>query len=408
MPEPTQELPLRRWRQAQAASDRLWEVIRPEALYDRPVPERHRLVFYLGHLEAFDWNLLSPPLLGLAPFHPEWDRLFAFGIDPVEGELPQDEPGEWPAIAEVGEYNRLVRERLGTELERGMTPEGAQRLEVALEHRWMHVETLSYLFHNLPYDRKFPGPPPMEATTPPDHGSVAIPAGLATLGQPQHNGFGWDNEFDVHAVAVAAFAADRFKVSNGDYLQFVQAGAAAPHFWRRRGNGWYYHGMFAETPLPLDQPVYATHAEASAYAGWVGKALPTEAQWHRMAYGTPTERERRYPWGEAAPAPVHGNFDLRQWDPAPVSAYPAGASAWGVEGLVGNGWEWTATPFGPFPGFQPFAFYPGYSANFFDGKHFVLKGASPRTAACLTRRSFRNWFQPHYPYLYAGFRCVAN
>jgi formylglycine-generating enzyme required for sulfatase activity len=79
-----------------------------------------------------------------------------------------------------------------------------------------------------------------------------------------------------------------------------------------------------------------------------------------------------------------------------------------VYDLVGNGWEWTRTEFAPFPGFTPMPFYPGYSANFFDGKHYVTKGGSPRTAACMLRRSFRNWFQPHYPYVYATFRCVED
>ncbi len=108
------------------------------------------------------------------------------------------------------------------------------------------------------------------------------------------------------------------------------------------------------------------------------------------------------------PSARHGNFDFHQWDPAPVGSYPEGASAFGVHDLVGNGWEWTRTPFAPFPGFAPMPFYPGYSANFFDGKHYVMKGGSPRTAACMLRRSFRNWFQPHYPYVYATFRCVEE
>ena len=79
-----------------------------------------------------------------------------------------------------------------------------------------------------------------------------------------------------------------------------------------------------------------------------------------------------------------------------------------VDDLVGNGWEWTRTEFAPFPGFEPFPFYSGYSADFFDGRHFVMKGASPRTAESLLRPSFRNWFQPFYPNIYATFRCVEN
>src|SRR6266852_1113190 len=94
-------------------------------------------------------------------------------------------------------------------------------------------------------------------------------------------------------------------------------------------------------------------------------------------------RERSYPWGEEAPGPSRGNFDFKAWDPLPVGSHPAGASAFGVHDLVGNGWEWTRTEFAAFPGFTTMPFYPGYSANFFDGKHYVMKGGSPRTAACM-------------------------
>jgi formylglycine-generating enzyme required for sulfatase activity len=98
--------------------------------------------------------------------------------------------------------------------------------------------------------------------------------------------------------------------------------------------------------------------------------------------------------------------DFRSWDPEPVTASPL--NRFGVSQLVGNGWEWTATRFEPFAGFQPSPFYPGYSANFFDGRHYVLKGGSPRTARCLLRPSFRNWFRPAYPYVYATFRLLEN
>ena len=166
--------------------------------------------------------------------------------------------------------------------------------------------------------------------------------------------------------------------------------------------------MFGTIAVAPSWPVYVTFAEAWAFARWAGKTLPTEAQWHRAAYGAPEESERRYPWGAEAPDRRRGNFHYERWDPTPVDAYPEGASAFGVFDLLGNGWEWTSTPFGPLPGFEPFPFYPGYSADFFDGKHFLMKGGSPRTDRCMLRRSFRNWFQPHYPYLYSTFRCVEE
>jgi ergothioneine biosynthesis protein EgtB len=422
---------------ARRESDRVFATLEPGALYDRAIPERHRPIFYLGHLEAFDWNLLRETLAVGAPFEAELDRLFAFGIDPVAGQLPGDKPSDWPGEERVRRYGAEVRARLDQALDAAARPHGDpedalfDRLHVAVEHRLMHVETLAYLLHALPHDRKRgaadaarrggPWPGPQE---------VAVPAGRATLGQRRESGeFGWDNEYAAQSVEVASFRMDRYKVTNGQFLEFVRAGGygersfwshadwewvrrsgtSHPWFWSEGPRGqWLYRGMFGAVPLPGSWPVWVSHAEAAAYARWAGKALPTEAEWQRAAYGTPDGPERRYPWGDAEPGDPHGNFGLRRFDPAPVGSFPKGESAFGIRGLVGNGWEWTSSPFRPLPGFEPMPFYPGYSAPFFDDRHFVLKGASPRTDAAFLRRSFRNWFQPHYPYVYAGFRCVAR
>jgi iron(II)-dependent oxidoreductase len=259
------------------------------------------------------------------------------------------------------------------------------------------------------------------------HWMIEIPAGFATLGLARGGDtFGWDNEFETHTANVPAFEIDQYEVTNRQYLDFIAAGGyetrafwsdddwnwitthavTHPVFWTSGHDGWHYRGMFEEVPLPLDWPVYVSHAEAAAYARWAGKSLPTEEQWHRAAYGSKDGIERQYPWGSHPPNSSFGNLDLSQWNPTPVNAFPAGHSAFGVHDLLGNGWEWTSTTFAPFQGFEAFPFYRGYSADFFDGKHFVMKGGSPRTAACMLRPTFRNWFQAHYQYVYAGFRCV--
>jgi iron(II)-dependent oxidoreductase len=389
---------------ARANTDALFDVVRPGSLYERPIPERHRIVFYIGHLEAFDWNLLREPL-GLDAFHPSFDRLFAFGIDPPVGQMPQDRPSDWPLMGEVRSYNQRVREMLDAELDRA--PD--QLVHVGIEHRLMHAETFAYMLHSLPRDAKVAPPGDAAPSGPAPAGLMLdIPAGTATLGRSAGDGFGWDNEFLEHALATPAFSISKYKVTNGEYLNFVRSGAAPPHFWIQRKGAWHYRGMFGEIPLPLDAPVYVTQREAEAYAKWAGKSLPTEAQFHRAAFGTPEGGERAYPWGDEPPGPGRGNFDFAAWDPAPVTAFPDGDSAFGVSQLLGNGWEWTSTTFAPFPGFRPFPFYPGYSANFFDGMHYVLKGGSARTAGALLRRSFRNWFRPDYPYVYAGFRLVED
>jgi ergothioneine biosynthesis protein EgtB len=419
---------------ARTRTDELFALVKSNFLYERPIAERHRIIFYIGHLEAFDWNLFHEHVLGQKRFHPEFDRLFAFGIDPVGGGLPADEPSDWPSLAAVRDYVRKIRETLDENLETLISDLGADSvvrdgfslatlLNVAIEHRLMHAETLAYMLHQLPVDRKIPQLEPADIISPPVFpGTVEIPGGTITLGLKRGGEvFGWDNEYESHAVNVPAFAIDRYKVTNRQYLEFIGAdgyearelwseddwnwksehGVSHPAFWKRRGDQWLYRTMFAEVPLPLDWPVYVSYAEAAAYAKWAGKSLPTEAEWQRAATAMPREN------GEE-PETAFGNFDFARWNPVPVNAFPAAHNAFGVEGMLGNGWEWTSTKFAPFPGFEPFPFYRGYSADFFDDKHFVLKGGSARTAGCMLRPAFRNWFQPHYQFAYTGFRCVSH
>ena len=392
---------------ARAESDRLFSTLKSEALYQRPIAERHRVIFYAGHLDGFDSIQICREALGMKSPDAELDTLFQAGIDPDSAHLPSDTADDWPSLEQVKAYVDHCRRRVDENVDR--VPE--EIAYMALEHREMHLETLAYMFHNFPYELKRA---PMNTAYGSPHYAESrnewreIPEGEAVLGKPRDGVFGWDNEYDEWRCKVPAFRIQRYSVTNGEFLTFVKDGAEMPHFWAQRGGSIYYRGMFEEIPLPLDWPVYVTNKQAAAYAHWLGKALPTEEEFHRAAYGTPWGENRAYPWGRAEPASKHGNFGLKSWDPDPVHATPAGDSAFGVSQLLGNGWQWTSTPFAPFPGFQPHEMYPGYSANFFDGEHYVLKGGSPRTATRLLRRSFRNWFRRDYPYVYATFRCVER
>ena len=378
----------RQLEEARRQTDSLFPIVRPDSLYERSIPERHRIIFYLGHLEAFDWNLLAQYALDLPSFHPTFDRLFAFGIDPSEGDLPDDRPSDWPAIEEVTRYNQRTREVIDEALPN--VPD--DMVQAAIEHRLMHAETLAYILHHLPHDQKIPqAEPAAPGWREPRPRMIEIPAGAAQLGRGRtETGFAWDNEYEAQSVEVPAFSIAKYKVTNGEYLAFMRAGGSTPFFWKQEGGEWFYRGMFSEIPLPLDAPVYVTKCQAEAYANWRGMALPTEAQFHRASEGSPPSR----------------NFDFRYWDPIAVTADETTDSA--PTQMTGNGWEWTSTVFGPFPGFAPLPYYKNYSAPFFDGQHFVLKGASPRTAAQLARPSFRNWFRPSYPYIYATFRLVQS
>lgn len=411
---------------AWSRTDRLFALLEPAALLHRPIALRQPFLFYLGHLPAFAWNQVARGALSWPSFRPDLDALFERGIDPVDTEEPPpDDPSAWPGAAEVGAYRDRVRDRL-----RGAfgDPRARAALDMATEHELMHHETLLYMVCRLDHGLK--RPPARErrpAAAAAEAGRVAVPAGPAALGRPRGAAFGWDNEYDRHEVAVPGFEVDRRPVTNRDFAAFVRAGGygerrlwteeawtwlartgrTVPPFWRADPDGARCRTAFADVPFEeaADWPVYATFAEAAAYACFAGGRLLTEPEYHRAAFGTPDGPPRAHPWGDAPPADGRGNFGFRSWTPVEVGS--GAASAWGVCDLVGNGWEWTATPFAPLPGFAPHPTYPRYSADFFDGRHYVLKGASWATDDQLVRASFRNWFQPHYPHVFAQFRTAA-
>jgi iron(II)-dependent oxidoreductase len=428
-----------------ARSAALFDLLAGPAYYSRPIALRHPIVFYEGHLPAFSFNTLVKKALGQPSIDTRLETLFARGIDPDEGSVNQTDAGAsatngrggWPSRSEVrafaAEADARVRDVLrGAQLDQPghVLLDRGEAAFTILEHEAMHHETLLYMWHRLPFSEKRRplGYQPRHAGRPRVMEEIEVPGGQVTLGVNRGEvPFGWDNEFPAYCARVATFSMDRFDVTNRQFFEFIEAGGyrqpewwtaeswawlqseriAHPAFWEQRDGEWYWRAMFEFVPLPATWPVYVSHAEASAYARWRGKRLPTEAEFQRAAYGSRGE-ERPYAWGEASPSQDQGVFDFSSWDPEPVGSHPHGASAWGIEDLVGNGWEWTSTPFAPFPGFRPMTSYPEYSADFFDGEHMVIKGASPATASELIRPTFRNWFRVRYPYVYATFRTVSS
>src|SRR5918993_1594931 len=372
----------------------LFDLVDPSAYYSRPIALRNPIVFYEGHLPAFSLISLVKRGLGAPGVDERLESLFARGIDPDSEAAAVPRSGAstvWPkrdqVLAFAADADRAVvdaLERGAFDLEGRAHPamRGGEAIYTALEHEAMHQETLLYMWHRLPHAQKQrPAGLRYELDAPARVArTVAIPAGEATLGAVRGERFGWDNEFDAHRVAVPAFEIDAHSVTNADYLAFVEAGGYTdrslwsadgwawlqqermehPAFWVKpaAGSGWRWRGMFEDLPLPGAWPVYVSHAEACAYAAWKGRRLPTEAEYHRAAFGTPDSRERPFPWGDEPPSPRFGNFDFASWEPVPAGARPAGASAWGVHDLVGNGWEWTSTVFAPFDGFTAMPSYP--------------------------------------------------
>jgi ergothioneine biosynthesis protein EgtB len=423
-----------------------FDLLDESAYYDRPIRLRNPVVFYEGHLPAFAVNTLIKKALGRPGLDEHLERIFARGIDPeAEAQAVARGNPAWPSRRTVLDYaahaDRLIADAIANaDLDRPGHPllDGAEALWTVLEHEEMHQETMAYMWHEVPYARK--RAPAGYDTCPPAHRDVRledrqvrIPAGVVSLGTaPATSPFAWDNERPPCVQPVSAFDLDVDNVTNEAFMAFVDAGGyreprwwqpsdwqwiraegiTHPRFWEFDGSPgageWYWRGMFARVPLPAAWPVYVTWAEANAFATWSGRRLPSEAEYHRAAYGLRGGGERLTAWPGDLPEAPRGNFDFARWDPEPVGSYPHAASDFGVRDLVGNGWEWTSTVFAPFDGFAASPSYPEYSAEFFDGEHYVMKGASPLTAAPLVRRGFRNWFRPRYPFVYATFRRAAG
>jgi iron(II)-dependent oxidoreductase len=238
----------------------------------------------------------------------------------------------------------------------------------------------------------------------------------------------YDNERPAHEATVAPFHLDAVPVTCGSYAAFVadggyrdrrwwsdagwawrtEAGLAHPEFWRADGDGWTVLHFGSHRPLLADEPVaHVCWYEADAYARWAGKRLPTEHEWEFAASWGPDGRKCRWPWGDEPPDAERANLGQRHDRPAPVGSYPAGVSRWGVHQLVGDVWEWTASAFGPYPGFRSFP-YREYSEVFFGSEHKVLRGGSWATSPLALRSTFRNWDYPIRRQIFAGFRCARD
>ena len=257
--------------------------------------------------------------------------------------------------------------------------------------------------------------------------SVLVPAGEFVLGvDAVTEPHSLDNERSAHVVDLPAFRIGTVPVTNGEWRGFIddggydqqrwwsergwahrlEANLRAPEFWNLSGDLAGTRTRFGHVEdIPADEPVqHVTFFEAEAYAAWAGARLPTEQEWEKAcAWDPATNARRRYPWGSSEPTKHLANLGGDALRPAPVGAYPAGASAYGAEQMLGDVWEWTTSPLRPWPGFTPML-YEQYSAPFFDGDYKVLRGGAWAVAPSIVRPSFRNWDHPIRRQIFSGVR----
>ncbi len=303
---------------------------------------------------------------------------------------------------------------------------GADAFEVAMvvSHEQQHGETMLQALQLRSGPALLGAGSPLPAGRPGVAGTrVLVPGGPFELGvDGTAEPFSLDNERPAHTVDVPAFWLGRVPVTNAEFAGFVtDGGYSRPELWTQRGwqvrtemgleHPMTWHGDGTRTrfgvveDVPGDEPVqHVTWFEADAYARWAGARLPTEVEWEKAAAWDPAAgRRRRYPWGSADPTPALANLGGTALRPAPVGAYPAGASAYGAEQLMGDVWEWTSSDFTAWPGFTPML-YADYSAPFFGGDYQVLRGGAWSVDASVLRPSFRNWDHPQRRQVFSGLR----
>lgn len=324
-------------------------------------------------------------------------------------------------------YLKTVRDKVFDALDALPDDDPGFAFGLVVSHENQHDETMLQALNLRPGAPILSQGAPLPAGRPSQAGtSVLVPGGPFVLGvDAEHEPFSLDNERPAHVVDVPAFRIGRVPVTNAEWQRFVdddgyrrpqwwsargwsrvqEAGLVAPHFW----NGGELAGTrtrFGHTePIPPDEPVqHVTYFEAQAYARWAGARLPTEVEWEKACAWDPrTNSRRRYPWGDARPDAGLANLGGDALRPAPVGAYPQGASAYGAEQMLGDVWEWTTSPIRPWPGFTPMV-YQRYSQPFFDGDYRVLRGGSWAVAGDILRPSFRNWDHPIRRQIFSGVR----
>jgi iron(II)-dependent oxidoreductase len=387
------------------------------------------LVWDLAHIGNQEELWLVRDVGGRDPVRVDIDELYDAFQHPraTRPSLPLLNP------AEARGYVREVRDKVldvlsSTKLEGRPLIERAFAFGMIAQHEQQHDETM------LATHQLRTGAPVLDAPPPPRAPGTGLPAEVIVPGGPFTMGtstepWALDNERPAHQVHVDGFAIDTVPVTNGAYQRFIAAGGyddprwwhetgwahrieaklVAPRFWQRDGDGWLRTRFGVVEPVPADEPVmHVSWYEADAYARWAGRRLPTEAEWEKAARFDPaTGRSRRFPWGDGEPTDAEANLGQRHLRPAPVGAYPAGASPLGVHQLIGDVWEWTSSDLYGYPGFAPFP-YREYSEVFFGPEYKVLRGGSFGTDAVACRGTFRNWDYPIRRQIFAGFRCARD
>lgn len=436
-------------------------LVNEEAYHQVPEPLRRHLMFYIGHTATVYLNKFK--IFGLAQSKNEFfDKVFAVGVDPIKSEEldHQNYNAIWPKLDKVYAYRREILDLMLGFIEKEQLTLPVQKdsfywvLNLAIEHERIHFETTFLLFRQL--DLKFLKKP--EKWSYAEYSTESFlenefleiaQACQVRLGKPQDfQTFGWDNEYGDITMVTKPFKATKFKISNGEFLDFVKANAYkerkfwgneswewlqrtnkdtwkkeildCPLFWIKNAqakSGFKLRLVFDEIELPLNWPVEVNYHEARAYCAWLQEKHALKASFYRVI----KEEEFKIIRGDEIFIEKNGlrraqkdfvafnrelgNTHCEYISPTAVDKYAA--SPLGFYDTVGNVWEWSESYFRAFPGFKPETFYFDFSGPCFDFYHNNMMGSAwsstGMSASCYTRINFRRHF-----YQNCGFRNVEE
>ena len=417
--------------------------------------------WHIGHTAWFFETVLQTYQPGYQTYSDEFLFYFNSYYEGFGARMPRPKRGtrSRPTVKETRHYRAHIDEHMSRFIESVKTREDAETIlsivRLGLEHEMQHQELLVYDIKHLLCDQFNAAISPAPVSTESVNGMVEVEGGLFELGYevryrtasgsdrpldedaeaPRYrsgfcNDFAFDNEKPQHKVFLEDFLVDRAPVSNGDYLEFINAGGyqdfrwwhsagwekvnqehwRAPLYWEQQDGEWMirdFAGLHSAADK-LNEPVsHVSFLEASAYAKWIGKRLPTEGEWEKAASFNPAlDSKQPFPWGNATPDAIHGNlFENRLWSVAPIGSFPEGKSAYGCQQMIGDVWEWTTSDYVPYPGFK--SEFDEYNDKWFVGQK-VLRGGSFATPRAHIRTTYRNFFYPHERWMISGFRCAKD
>jgi 5-histidylcysteine sulfoxide synthase/putative 4-mercaptohistidine N1-methyltranferase len=416
--------------------EKLYELLTDDAaFYLRPDPLRHPLIFYIGHTAVFYLNKLNIAGITQTRINPEFESMFAVGVDEMSWDDLNQAHYNWPAVAQVREYRSQVRDFVDHLIRSMPAPEGGVTWDspwwaivMGIEHQRIHLETSSVLIRQLPIEQVKPMDFWNICTADPEapvNELVPVKGAEITLGKSRDNPlYGWDLEYGQQSFSIQDFEASRYLVSNQEFLEFIEAGgyhcqeywtaegwawksylkAEYPRFWVRDAEGRYFLRTIARLiALPWSHPVEVNYLEAKAFCNWkaqlTGKKIrmPTEAEWYLL-------RDQNLDTDQAYWEQAPGNINLEYWaGTCPVNRFAFGE----FYDLIGNVWQWTETPLSAFPGFETHPYYDDFSVPTFDTRHNIIKGGSFISTGNEAIREARYAFRRHF-YQHAGFRYIHS